>query len=92
MLCTRFDGPTSWLQAGQALVRVLLRATELGVAVSPIGQALDLPWTRRRLRVELGLPGYPQQVLRLGHARLDGPHTHRRPVAEVLARTPERAV
>ena len=84
VLCTRFDGPTSWLQAGQALARVLLRATELDLAVSPVGQALDLAWTRRRLRLELGLAGHPQLVLRLGHALPTGRGSPRRPVAEVL--------
>ncbi len=84
VLCTRYDGPTSWLQAGQALSRVLLRATELGLAASPLGQSLDLPWTRRRLRVELGLTDHPQLVLRIGHARLQGAHSPRRSVADVL--------
>jgi nitroreductase len=84
MLGTRYDGPTSWLQAGQALARVLLRATELGLASSPIGQALDLPWTRHRLRLELGLTGHPQMVLRLGHARACGGQSRRRPVEEIL--------
>ena len=84
VLCTRYDGPTSWLQAGQATTRLLLRATALSIAASPLGQVLDLPWTRRRLRVELGLAGHAQLVLRLGHARLDGPRSPRRPVDDVL--------
>ena len=85
VLGTRYDGPTSWLQAGQALARVLLRATELRIATSPLGQALDLPWTRRRLRLELGLTGHPQMVLRLGHARLCGEQSPRRPVDEIFS-------
>jgi len=84
VLGTRYDGPVSWLQAGAATARLLLRATTLGVAASPLTQVLDLPWTRQRLRTELRLEGHPQMVLRLGYARLDGPQTPRRPVAEVL--------
>ncbi len=81
----RYDGPVSWLQAGQATARMLLRATTLDVAASPLTQVLDVPWLRRRLRAELGLVGYPQMLLRLGYAAFDGPHTARRPVEEVLA-------
>jgi hypothetical protein len=85
VLGTRFDGPVSWLQAGQAVARLLLRATALQLAASPLSQVLDLPWTRRRLREELRLTGHPQLVLRLGPAQLAGPLTPRRPVAEVLS-------
>jgi nitroreductase len=84
VLGTRWDGPTSWLQAGQALATVLLRATELGLASSPVGQALDLPWSRRRLRMELGMTGHPQMVLRLGHGGMPGGRSPRRPVGEIL--------
>jgi nitroreductase len=88
VLCTRYDGPTSWLHAGQATTRVLLRATALGIAASPLTQALDLPWTRHRLRVELSTTGHPHLVLRLGHAGLDRPRSPRRPVEEILTDRP----
>lgn len=84
VLCTRYDGPTSWLQAGEATTRVLLRAAGIGIAVSLRGQALDLPWTHGRLRAELGITGHPQLVLRLVRARA-GPRSARRPAEEVLA-------
>jgi hypothetical protein len=84
VLATRYDGPTSWLEAGQALARMLLRATELDIATSPLTQALDLPWTRRRLRLELELTGHPQMVLRLGPGRLGREQSPRRPVGEIL--------
>ena len=51
---------------------------------SPVGQALDLPWTRRRLQAELGLAGSPQMVLRFGHALPFGSASPRRRVSEVL--------
>lgn len=84
VICTRYDGPVSWLHAGQATARVLLRAAAHEVAASPAGQVLDLAWTRRALRQELGIIGHPQLVLRLGHGRLEGPRTPRRPVDRVL--------
>ena len=84
VLCTRYDGPISWLHAGRALATVWLRATQLQLATSPVGQALDLPWTRRRLQAELGMTGSPQLVLRFGRALLSGPASPRRPVSEVL--------
>lgn len=84
LVCTRHDGPTDWLRAGEALARVLLRAASLDIAASPLGQALDLSWTRRRLRTELALTGHPQVALRLGHAHLAGHPTPRRPLSEVL--------
>jgi len=84
VLCTRYDGPLSWLHAGRALTTVWLRATQLQLAASPVGQALDLPWTRRRLQAELGLAGSPQMVLRFGHALPFGSASPRRRVSEVL--------
>ena len=88
VLCTRYDGPTSWLQAGQGLARVLAAYHRAGAGRSPLGQALDLPWTRQRLRLELGLAEHPQLVLRVGHARPRGSRSPRRPVAEVLESRP----
>ena len=84
VLYTRHDGPISWLHAGRALATVWLRATQLQLAASPVGQALDLPWTRQRLQAELGVAASPQVVLRFGHALLSGSASPRRPVSEVL--------
>lgn len=84
VLYTRYDGPINWLQAGRALATVWLRATQLQLAASPVGQALDLPWTRRRLLAELGVAGSPQLVMRFGHASLSGSFSSRRPVSHVL--------
>jgi hypothetical protein len=81
---TRYDGPISWLHAGRALAAVWLRATQLQLAASPVGQALDLPWTRRRLQAEIGVAGSPQLVMRFGHALLSGALSPRRPVSHVL--------
>ncbi|MEU2348503.1 hypothetical protein [Modestobacter sp. NPDC049651] len=84
LLGTMTDDRPAWVQAGRALGRVLLRLTAAGLAASPLTQALDWPATRTRLRVELGLVGHPQMLLRLGWPSAPGVATGRRPVAEVL--------
>jgi nitroreductase len=85
---TADDDPAAWLAAGQALGRLLLTATTLGLSASPMTQALEVQDTRGRLVQELGLVGHPQVVLRLGVAAPGSTaavrHANRRPVAEVL--------
>jgi nitroreductase len=85
VLVTPGDGPADWLRAGQAMERVLLRATVLGVSASFLNQPLELPGARSRVREELGVPGHPQIVMRLGVGR-EVPPTPRRPVVDVLDR------
>ena len=46
LMGTDGDDRYAWLLAGRALGRVLLRATDAGVAASPLTQALDWPATR----------------------------------------------
>ncbi len=85
LLGTDGDGRRDWVTAGRALGRVLLEATTVGLAASPLTQALDWPATRAQLRHRLSLVGYPQMLLRLGYPSGDrSPSTNRRPVAEVL--------
>ncbi|WP_448623642.1 Acg family FMN-binding oxidoreductase [Geodermatophilus sp. URMC 64] len=83
---TESDDRAAWLQAGQALGRVLLLATAEGLVASPLTQALDWPVARTRLRQRLSLVGYPQMLLRMGYppAGLTPPASGRRPVADVL--------
>lgn len=80
---TAADDPCRWLQAGQALSSVLLRARAEGVFASYLNQPTELPELRRRLTDLLGRGGHPQLVLRLGYGEPVQP-TPRRPVAEVL--------
>lgn len=79
VLSTFQDNPRSWLQAGQGLAAVLLRAAELDVQAQPLGQVTDTEGYRERLRSALGLVGYVQLVLRMGVT-----HEH-------LASTPRRS-
>jgi hypothetical protein len=80
---TDADTRLDWLLAGQAMCALLLQAGVDGVQASPMTQVVDQPWTRRRLASELGSVGYPQMVLRLGHAK-PGPQTPRRSVDDLI--------
>jgi hypothetical protein len=83
VLCTDEDTTHDWLVAGQALERVLLRATAEGIAASYLNQPIEVPELRPRLSQALGHAGVPQLVLRLGYGRPVRP-TPRRPLASVL--------
>jgi nitroreductase len=84
LLGTENDDRYAWLDAGRALGRVLLSATEAGLAASPLTQALDWPATRHQLRFRLSLVGHPQMLLRLGYPATPGTASGRRPIEEVL--------
>jgi hypothetical protein len=79
LLGTAEDEPASWLRAGQALERLWLEATRHGYSVSLFTQAVEHPVYRQRLRSLLTLSGYPQLVLRVGHAP-----SRRRDLAKLL--------
>ncbi|MGA5298308.1 Acg family FMN-binding oxidoreductase [Nucisporomicrobium flavum] len=82
VLATRGDGPEDWLRAGQALQRVLLTATGLGLATTPISQPVELPAVRALL-TDTGTGAWAQMVLRVGYGR-PVPATPRRPLKDVL--------
>ena len=83
VLASDDDTPVSWLQAGQALSALLLRAADAGIQAQPLGQVTDVLGYRLALRNALGMVATPQLVLRLGFATACTP-TPRRPVDEVL--------
>ncbi|GAA0725138.1 hypothetical protein GCM10010199_35300 [Dactylosporangium roseum] len=74
---------TDDVRAGMALQRVLLTATDLGLAAAMFSQPVEVPETRRRLRLALGRPDDPHLVLRFGYAPTLG-YTNRRSVADVV--------
>ncbi|MEW1700401.1 MULTISPECIES: Acg family FMN-binding oxidoreductase [unclassified Streptomyces] len=84
LLGTADDTPRSWLESGQALQRVLLRATLDGLATSLMSQPLEWPELRFDARDPLSMMGYVHMVIRLGYGP-SGRATPRRPVSEVLA-------
>jgi hypothetical protein len=91
-LGTAADDRLSQLRAGEAASAVLLRATELGLASSVLSQPLEIPFTRRFVRDRvLGGVLSPQLLFRVGWPPAGAasiPATPRRPVTEVIARTP----
>jgi nitroreductase len=85
VLSTARDGKSEWIAAGEALQRILLRATACGLYASYFAQPIETPDLRRRLCELLGDPGAPQVMLRLGYG-LDVRPVPRRPVDDVLRR------
>lgn len=83
VVCSYYEGPLAELHAGQAMQRVLLTATTLGLSASFIAQPIEVPSCREELRRLLGAGINAQTILRVGHGSPVAP-TPRRPVADML--------
>ncbi len=83
VLLTYGDTRSDWLRAGQALERVLLSATVLGLSASFRNEPLEMLEHRWRIRDATTGHGHPQMVLRLGYGTTTE-QTPRRPIDEVL--------
>jgi hypothetical protein len=83
VLVTEGDRQADWLQAGQALESVLVCAAQRSAYAALHSQLTEVAPLRSELRRELRTSGYPQILMRFGHAPA-GPPTPRRPVDEVL--------
>jgi hypothetical protein len=79
------DSARDQITAGQALQRVLLTATDAGLATSMISQPIEVTGAREQLRRSLGRSGTPQMAMRIGYAQ-PGPPTPRRNVDDVIVR------
>jgi Nitroreductase family len=84
VLTTARDRPVDWVNAGQALQRVLLTAGTYGVAAALHTQPLELGWLREPIRARISDGAYPQLILRLG-AVIQAAASIRRPPGEVLS-------
>jgi nitroreductase len=88
VIATTHDDPLDWLRAGEATSAVLLAATGLGLATTPLSQALEVDETRRALRTDvLRIPEHPQLVVRVGWPATEAdelPATPRRELRSVL--------
>ena len=89
-ICSAADDQRSWLEAGQALSALWLRATHDGLSVVPLSQVVEVDQTRQALHQSVfdGL-ARPQILARVGwlettRERLDP--TPRRPVNDVVER------
>jgi hypothetical protein len=83
---TSGDDERDWLNAGQALQRLLLRAASQWVFASLQSQPLQSASVRAQIRSGLTLPGAPQLLLELGVARTTHA-TGRRPAGEMTVGT-----
>ena len=82
-LGTARDDPLAWLNAGQALQRVLLTATAHGLQASFLNQPIEVNRLRYRLDTLIEHRGQPQMILRLGRGARRT-HTPRRGMEDVL--------
>jgi nitroreductase len=83
VLCSFYDSPLAELQTGQAMQRVLLAATALGLSASFLSQPIEVRTVRDELRRALGGSLVPQTVLRFGFGTPVAV-TPRRTVADLL--------
>ena len=83
VVCSYYEGRLAELQAGQALQRVLLTATTLGLSASFLSQPIEVLACREELRRLLGAGITAQAILRVGHGSPVAP-TPRRLVADLL--------
>ena len=68
------DTATDQINAGQALQRVLLTATDAGLATSMISQPIEVTGAREQLKRSLGgRAGTPQMALRIGYGQPGSP-------------------
>lgn len=86
LLGTDEDTPHSWIQAGQALERVMLAITRDGFAVSPLTQMIEVVPIRAQLRQDLRLDMHPHVLLRVGRAP-ETPAPRRRRLIEMLTQS-----
>ena len=83
LLTTARDEPADWINAGQALQRLLLAAASCGVAAALHTQPLELPQLRELVRTHLASGSHPQMIVRLGVTG-QASVSVRRPVQDVL--------
>lgn len=83
VLTTATDRPADWVQAGQALQRVLLLATSCGVTAALHSQPLEITQLRAFISTVLCDGAFPQMVIRLGTTG-QASVSVRRPVDDVL--------
>ncbi|HZN19227.1 MAG TPA: nitroreductase family protein [Micromonosporaceae bacterium] len=88
VLGTAGDHPRDQLIAGQALQRVLLTATDLGLAVSMLSQPIEVAAAREQLRLALARYGTPQLILRIGYGQPGFPTPRLDPAVLIDRREP----
>jgi nitroreductase len=90
LLTTPADEPADWVNAGQALQRILLTSAASGVAAALHSQPLELAWLRQLVHTRITDGSYPQLLIRLGTV-IQTSSTVRRPADTVLLTGATRA-
>jgi len=94
-ICTSRDDPPAWLDAGETLSVLWLRATIAGFSVVPLSQVIEVDETRLALRREVFYDmAHPQLLVRIGWQEISRPSlppTPRRPLEDVLDSTEARS-
>jgi hypothetical protein len=67
VVVTDFDNPIDHLNAGRAMMRLMLAAEQEGLSSCPLSQAVDFAAFRTRVQQAMGWVGYPQMMLRIGY-------------------------
>ncbi|WP_306154979.1 hypothetical protein [Roseovarius sp. MMSF_3281] len=91
VLGTEGDTAADWLATGQALHHLLLLGVKAGLGASYLNQPIEVIHLRPRLQALTGQMGYPQILLRMGHAAMDQTPSPRRAVQDVLTEGPSSA-
>jgi hypothetical protein len=86
LLTTARDRTADWVNAGQALQRILLTASTCGVAAALDSEPLELAWLRESILTRLSDGACPQLVLRFGTV-IQAAVSVRRPFEDVLLAT-----
>ena len=81
VVLTDADNAIDHLQAGRAMMRLMVAAQRRGLSTCPLSQAVDFAAFRTRVQRVMGWVGHPQIMLRIGYPT--------GPVGE-LVRTPRR--
>ena len=85
IFATQGDTRKDWVRTGQALARILLRATSNGVAASFLNQPIEVTALRARVAALLGSSVFPQLIVRMGYpAEAVNRQTPRRSVKDVV--------
>ncbi len=84
LLGTDRDATFNWIQAGQAVQKILLRAASEEISTSFLHQPCQIPELREQLRHIAGREGPVQSMLRLGYGNTVYPHSPRLSVEQVL--------